>query len=209
MLVWGDLMIWCLIQTTRNATYQHLIGPIIWSDHNIRNRIMPQRWFCWGANSHGQLGLGDDVDRLVPTSVSLENIVTICAGGGHTIGLSTLNSYAWGWNEDGQLGFESHQQSVATPNDSLGPFTFAGCGWSHTIAVDSIGDVYVWGDNQFGQIGTEDIGRKPKRKIAVKTRTKKYNEIAHNTAWIKHFEKDCRRSMWLKVCCFLFILQII
>ena len=49
-------------------------APIWWAkistgdEHTCAVRADRSLW-CWGANSSGQLGLGDTIDRLVPTRV--------------------------------------------------------------------------------------------------------------------------------------------
>ncbi|MDZ7815313.1 MAG: hypothetical protein U5N86_04680 [Planctomycetota bacterium] len=65
--------------------------------------------YAWGWNSRGQLGLGDDVERDIPTLVgalSDKDVIYITAkGSGHSLALCSDDSvYAWGRNEDGQLG---------------------------------------------------------------------------------------------------------
>jgi alpha-tubulin suppressor-like RCC1 family protein len=71
---------------------------------------------CWGYNTYGQLGLGDNVSRgsnlgemgdSLP-AVSLgagKNAVTLAAGGYHTCALLNDGSVkCWGRNESGALG---------------------------------------------------------------------------------------------------------
>jgi alpha-tubulin suppressor-like RCC1 family protein len=64
---------------------------------------------CWGANDHGQLGLGADAAAFV-TQPALVPGVTVFKETAGTKGESTCaiasdeNMYCWGWNDDGQLG---------------------------------------------------------------------------------------------------------
>ncbi len=70
--------------------------------------------YCWGEGSSGQLGYGDEVDRVEPT-VMLDGVDSVSAGLSHTcagmierMGERTMN--CWGHNESGQLGLNSFIQ---------------------------------------------------------------------------------------------------
>lgn len=62
--------------------------------------------WCWGSNRHGQLGLGDKTDQLLPVRVAPDqqwNIIS--AGTDHSCGISTEGRlYCWGSNSYGKLG---------------------------------------------------------------------------------------------------------
>jgi alpha-tubulin suppressor-like RCC1 family protein len=63
--------------------------------------------YCWGANDHGQLGIGTAGDRGAPTLVAAEGIVfrELTAAYDHTCGIATNgDAYCWGNSSDGQLG---------------------------------------------------------------------------------------------------------
>ena len=64
--------------------------------------------FAWGANSHGQLGLGTCNELELPQIVPLSEPLVLSGasgGGGHTILVSTDGElYVSGWNNKGQLG---------------------------------------------------------------------------------------------------------
>ena len=74
------------------------------------------------------------------------------------------NTYAWGLNNYGQLD-DGTTTSQATPVKVKKPagmstdFTYmqVGVGWRHSLAVGSEGYVYVWGNNQYGQLGNDSI----------------------------------------------------
>jgi alpha-tubulin suppressor-like RCC1 family protein len=50
--------------------------------------------YCWGANDHGQLGIGASGNRAAPTPVAAEGIAF----------RELTAAYCWGSNSDGQLG---------------------------------------------------------------------------------------------------------
>jgi hypothetical protein len=69
--------------------------------------LMPdQTVWCWGKNTTGQLGVGDDTDSLVPEWVrTLPPATDVSAGHDHTCAVDTAhNVWCWGNNAFGQLG---------------------------------------------------------------------------------------------------------
>lgn len=62
--------------------------------------------WCWGRNSEGQLGVGDNVARFVPTQVNLPKpAMKVAAGECHTCAaVSDGTLYCWGCNSHGQTG---------------------------------------------------------------------------------------------------------
>ena len=65
-----------------------------------------------------------------------------------------LQVFSWGSNKSGQLGNGS-KRCVNRPNKiSFDDKIIAiSCGKNHSIALTSIGQVYVWGINNYGQLG--------------------------------------------------------
>jgi hypothetical protein len=72
---------------------------------------------CWGANDHGQLGMGEVNDWLPPVTANLPvNAIAIAAGGDTTCALSTAGRpYCWGANGFGQVGTGSSDHNIPTP----------------------------------------------------------------------------------------------
>jgi alpha-tubulin suppressor-like RCC1 family protein len=70
---------------------------------------------CWGSNYRGQLGVGDTVDRDVPTPVALAAVRSVTIGDGHVCAINEHDAlYCWGDNSLGQLGI-SGLDSSPTP----------------------------------------------------------------------------------------------
>eukprot|EP01117_Protostelium_nocturnum_P016800 TRINITY_DN6721_c0_g1_i1.p1 TRINITY_DN6721_c0_g1~~TRINITY_DN6721_c0_g1_i1.p1 ORF type:complete len:172 (-),score=46.46 TRINITY_DN6721_c0_g1_i1:586-1101(-) len=138
------------------------------------------KWYSWGANSHGQLGLGDEEDRLIPTELPHTNsvdqkVVQIFGGGGHSLSLSIDGSlHSFGWNNNGQLGIGNESECVEKSvemneiKEVKAKMNGIALGWSHSGIVDENGDVKMWGNNQYGQLGVKERkeGEKKMSKLA-------------------------------------------
>lgn len=130
--------------------------------------------YSWGSNNKGQLGLGDRAMRLNPRSVKdLKNIVKIYVHDSSCFAFDEDGrTYAWGENQSGQLGVGNKQDTLvpelinvfhvteifmASSKSSLADTdnilrehnSFV----SSTFALTEEGDVYVWGNNEAGQLG--------------------------------------------------------
>ncbi|OYV72945.1 MAG: hypothetical protein B7Z74_04700, partial [Deltaproteobacteria bacterium 21-66-5] len=115
-----------------------------------------QVW-AWGYNGTGQLGDGTTTDRWTPVLVAgISNVVQVAAGQSHVLALladGTLR--AWGANSSGQLGTGTNvsNQLVPIPVAGLGGVVEIAAGRAHSLAVDTNGVVWAWGDNSYGQLG--------------------------------------------------------
>jgi alpha-tubulin suppressor-like RCC1 family protein len=124
--------------------------------------------WVFGDNDHGQLGLGDTNARLIPTKIpsrafGLPNfkVKSIVAGGYHTVALD-FNDEVWtfGSNYSGQLGLNDRINRV-TPtkisSEALGLTNFKiksiFAGSFNTMAINFNNDVWVFGNNNNGQLG--------------------------------------------------------
>ena len=115
------------------------------------------RLSCWGANDHGQLGVGDTKNRLVATAVAPDRtFAEVCGGEAHGCALeaSTGVMLCWGDGSNGQLGDPSLASSplpkiVALP----APAISIACGYQHTCAILETGALLCWGANVESQLG--------------------------------------------------------
>eukprot|EP00959_Pyramimonas_sp_CCMP1952_P389458 8160811-Pyramimonas_sp.AAC.1 len=133
---------------------------------------------CWGLNSYGQLGLGDDNDRgdaagemgdALPY-VELgagRTVVALAAGRVHTCAvLDNARAKCWGSNAHGRLGTgdTAHRgRAIRDMGDAL-PYADVGAGRTvvalvtgaaadHTCALLDNARAKCWGNNAFGQLG--------------------------------------------------------
>ena len=118
--------------------------------------------WAWGPNSSGQLGDGTFEYRNSPVLIG-SGYLSISAGYKHTLAIKTDSTlWAWGNNEFGQLGdgtFENRNVPVQIGSDyraisagGRGDYC-AGCLVSHSMAIKTNGTLWVWGNNEYGQLG--------------------------------------------------------
>ena len=137
--------------------------------------------YTWGYNYYGQLGNGTTTKSSNP--IKIMNDVVSCAGGYyHTIALKKDGTvYTWGRNNCGQLGngtttdrtspvaiqIYDHTNVLTSDGvkygiipdngnysfESAGEVAQVAAGGSHTAAVTKDGDLYMWGYNNYGQLG--------------------------------------------------------
>lgn len=149
------------------AGYHHTVALL--NDNSVMD---------WGLNNKGQLGANSQLKTTensnVPMHVSLapSAMTKIAAGYQHTLALKDDGTvWAWGWNLLGALGYASldcanpvYGQFVWTCSDVptqvtgiTGSVTAIAGGLDHTLAVTQDGQVWSWGRNDTGQLGTLNV----------------------------------------------------
>lgn len=125
------------------------------------------RAWSWGANFHGELGNGGTADGAVPAPVAGPSgnspggitFAALSAGYSGSVGLDTAGkAWAWGYNHDGELGNGTTTDStvptaVSMPSGVTFNSIIAGFS-AHSVALDSAGRAWAWGDNQDGELGS-------------------------------------------------------
>ncbi|KAA0177859.1 hypothetical protein FNF27_00407 [Cafeteria roenbergensis] len=133
--------------------------------------------FTFGRGSEGQLGLGRSSRRghlvgestgdvLAPRCVAaLERmpVAAVACGARFTVvALRSGEVMAMGEGQSGQLGigrtcaYRDRPCLSARAGGDGAPFVSVAAGWAHALAVSASGDLYAWGDNSRGQLGTGD-----------------------------------------------------
>ena len=114
--------------------------------------------WAWGNNLNGQFGNGTKSLSSLPVQVnSITDATAIGAGDAHSLAaLSGGNISGWGANDYGQLGtgLFTEQSSVPSPASAVSGAVHVTGGLNHSVALTIGGQVYTWGDNYFGQLGT-------------------------------------------------------
>ncbi|WP_426748872.1 MopE-related protein [Myxococcus faecalis] len=126
------------------------------------------RVWGWGQNASGQVGKGAvSTAEATPRQVnSLPTIRAIAAGHNHALALDADGKvWAWGKNDFGQLGTGSTTPAmvlVPTVVTTLPRAKAIAAGAAHSLAIDEqFGNVWAWGQNSSGQVGTGTTSTTP------------------------------------------------
>jgi alpha-tubulin suppressor-like RCC1 family protein len=113
--------------------------------------------YCWGNNSHGELGDSGSSSHSAPFPVAHGlTFMRLSAGYQHVCGVTLTNlAYCWGKGTSGQLGNGAAVGSnLPVPVSGGLQFFWIAAGSDHTCGITTSGDAYCWGANQLGQLGT-------------------------------------------------------
>ncbi|XP_072035164.1 RCC1 and BTB domain-containing protein 1-like [Amphiura filiformis] len=119
--------------------------------------------YAMGNNHNGCLGLGDVQSTLVPKKIELlckKGVSLLSFGSGpHVVAATdTGEIYSWGHNGYCQLGNGSTNQGLIPCQLSAGisgcRIVQIACGSHHTLVLTDRGEVYAWGYNNCGQVGS-------------------------------------------------------
>jgi alpha-tubulin suppressor-like RCC1 family protein len=137
---------------------------------------------CWGANQHGQLGLGDQVDRggvaeqmgddlprvdlgeVAASDRAYPNwpVTDLAMGDEHSCAVfDNGRAKCWGSNLSGQVMGSGNNAAYgdSLPHLDIGSgrtVRSLGAGAAHTCVVADTAEVKCWGDNRVGQLGQGD-----------------------------------------------------
>ena len=124
----------------------------------IRHWEQEDLLYCWGHNTHGQLGNREVQSFAMPVpAFGTIRYGSLAAGSRHVCGVSRAGTvFCWGANERGQLGNGSVTQSnVPFPIRVSRRVTFTSVtvGEAHSCALTAEGEAYCWGSNDQGELG--------------------------------------------------------
>ncbi len=114
--------------------------------------------WTWGDNTYGQLGNGTTADSWTPIQVigGLSYLTAVAAGSDHALALKNDGTvWAWGNNTNGQLGNGTTSVSYTPVQTTTPPLAVQGiiAGYQDSFAATTIGTIWAWGDNAYGQLG--------------------------------------------------------
>lgn len=152
------------------------------SRHTCAIRTAEESIYCWGFNSHGQLGTASSGSSCptfsTPPTVGCSPVPTaiagglrfdsLDAGGNSNCGIAADSAaYCWGSNEFGQLGEPDAGETcdagtacrTSAVKVDLGgqPIRSLSVGSRHACGVTIGGAVFCWGDSSDGKLGTRAV----------------------------------------------------
>jgi len=166
VLAWGGNY-YQQLGTGLNGTYSSSLDPInftfsgnilkLVASYHVLILTSTGNMYSWGANMYGQLGDGTTQQSSTPKSVNTsyfggKSVAEISVGSYHSVVLATDGTvFAWGDNIQGQLGIGAGLNSTGIPQQIIGQqFSAVFCGMLSTYAITQLGNLYVWGANEFG-----------------------------------------------------------
>jgi alpha-tubulin suppressor-like RCC1 family protein len=142
--------------------------------------ITPQGvMYCWGNNSHGQLGTATNNNTSLPNPTPTPvdgslTFVAVGAGTAHTCGVATGGVvYCWGDNSNGQLGNANgigegnFAQPTPTAVQGAPALASLAAGGHYTCGLTPTGAAWCWGDNTVGELGAETPDTRYPTPVAV------------------------------------------
>lgn len=149
---------WVPIQRSYNITAMSLGGE--YSGYIMRDGTLA----TWGHNNMGQLGDGSggyfDSWQLLPTKM-MSDAQALSFGDDHSAAIKT-DGTLWMWGDDweGQLGTgtEEWNHFEPAPVQIMSDVAGVSLGGEHSAAVKTDGSLWIWGDNQYGQLGNGESG---------------------------------------------------
>ncbi|MCL2746506.1 MAG: hypothetical protein FWE48_05415, partial [Coriobacteriia bacterium] len=118
--------------------------------------------FTWGPNAQGQLGLGvtGGGNRTTPQRVgAATNWESVGISSNAVFAINSSNElFSWGTNQHGQLGHgDTNQRNsptrVGTASNWISVVAGAVDGFGTTVAINSDGELFSWGANNFDRLG--------------------------------------------------------
>jgi alpha-tubulin suppressor-like RCC1 family protein len=110
----------------------------------------------YGNNTYYQLGLNDNNNKLIPTSLNCK-AKDIATGGFHTAMIDLEdNVWTFGYNDFGQLGL-GHVKNKKVPNKLQMQAKSVIAGYLHTMIIDLEDNIYAFGNSVYNQLGLNDI----------------------------------------------------
>ncbi|KAI7795921.1 putative E3 ubiquitin-protein ligase HERC1-like [Triplophysa rosa] len=120
-----------------------------------------------GKGSYGRLGLGDSNNQSMPKKLVLEpprimrKVSSSKGSDGHTLAVTAEGEvFSWGDGDYGKLG-HGNSATQKYPKIIQGPMlgkvvVCVSAGYRHSGAVTNDGELYTWGEGDFGRLGHSD-----------------------------------------------------
>ena len=125
--------------------------------HTLAVKTNGTLW-SWGNGQYGQLGNGvfNSATPNVTQVGTANDWLKVSAGNRFSLAIKNTGTlWSWGWDFTGQLG-----NGLTTPDLNLPAQVGTSNNWrkidagdQHSLAIDSSGSLWAWGNNTFGQLG--------------------------------------------------------
>jgi alpha-tubulin suppressor-like RCC1 family protein len=122
--------------------------------------------WAWGENLYGQLGLNDNHDRSSPVQIGGDSNWSSFSTGFYVSGAIKTNGTLWMWGQEssGSLGQNVAFTGGLGISRSSPVQVGTGTNWSkistgrdvETFAIKTDGTLWAWGNNNLGQLGTNN-----------------------------------------------------
>jgi alpha-tubulin suppressor-like RCC1 family protein len=115
--------------------------------------------WAWGYNVNYQLGDGTTASKSSPVLVLSggTNWTQVKSGYTHSAAIKTDGTlWTWGYDDYGQLGVNASAITRSTPVQTVAAGTTwkqVDCSWTTTTAIKTDGTLWLWGRNNYGQLG--------------------------------------------------------
>ena len=186
------------VQTIAGGTNWKLVGS---GGYHISAIKTDGTLWTWGNNNFGQLGDNTAVSPVAAKSSPVQTIAggtnwkQVGSGGYHTAAIKTDGTlWLWGQNYYGQLG-DNTAVNKSSPVQTIS----GGTNWKqvsggkyHTAAIKTDGTLWLWGYNNYGQLGDKTTAGEssPVQTISAGTNWKLVGCGQYNTAAIYFYDAN-------------------
>lgn len=126
--------------------------------------------YSWGDGTNGQLGYRAN-KQYIPKMIDelkKKTIIKGALGSDNSCGITKLgNVFLWGSNTNNKLGLGKNDPFIIYPekNPSLKKIVKISLGAEHSMAIDSKGNLFSWGNGTYGQLGLGELLSRDKPEI--------------------------------------------
>ncbi|KAM3135292.1 hypothetical protein pb186bvf_012590 [Paramecium bursaria] len=171
-------------------------------------------YFCFvllrGSNKFGKLGVESnqfptEIDIFSEASHYGWKLLKITAGLDHSVALfdveDEMKIFVWGSNKSQQLGFDASDENVSIPHqldlDILDNIQDVYAQHNFTLALNSEGNVFSWGSDEFGRLGQQTLARHLKLPQQILSLNKyRIKQLALGTYHVLAVEEQGRLFSW-------------